>query len=262
MSAKQKLANATNLYMDGIRDGNAKEALDKYIGDRYTQHSSGVADGKEGFLEFFIPFLERNPVRDIRVVRSFVDGQYVFIQAHQNLNNGDYFYVTADMFDTDEQDKIVEHWDAIQEEVRKTVSGRSMVDGPTEIEDKDKTEANRSLITTFVNEVLVGGAFELASEFISTEQYHQHNPTVGDGLDGFAQYVQGLAEKGIVMRYVKAHKILVQGNFAAVLSHVTQNDDDWAFIDIFRIKDGKIVEHWDVQEKILPREQWNNSGKF
>ncbi len=38
--------------------------------------------------------------------------------------------------------------------------------------------------------------------------------------------------------------------------------DDYAFFDLFRVKDGKIVEHWDVQEKILPEEQWGNSGKF
>ena len=41
-----------------------------------------------------------------------------------------------------------------------------------------------------------------------------------------------------------------------------QGNDDWAFFDLFRLKDGKIVEHWDVQEKIGPKETWNNSGKF
>lgn len=262
MPAQQKLANATNLYMEGIRDGNAQEALDKYTGHRYTQHSTGVADGKEGFLEFFIPFLERNPVRDIRVVRSLVDGQYVFLHVHQDLNNGQYFYVTADMFDTDDNDKVIEHWDVIQEEIRETVSGRSMVDGPTEIEDEDKTEENRKLITDFMNVVLIGGQLERAAEFISAEQYAQHNPTVADGLEGLLKHAQGLAGQGVVAKYFKVHKILVQGNFAAVLSHTTQNDEDWCFIDIFRMKDGKIVEHWDVQEKILPKEQWNNSGKF
>ena len=72
----QKLKNATGLYMEGIRDGNAREAITKYTGERYTQHSTGVKDGVEGFLEFFEPFLERNPVRDIRVIRSVVDGQH------------------------------------------------------------------------------------------------------------------------------------------------------------------------------------------
>ncbi len=258
----QKLENAKNLYMEGINQGHAKEALDKYIGSRYTQHSTGVADGKEGFLEFFIPFLKRNPVRDIRIVRSIEDGQYIFVHAHQSLNNGEFYYVTADFFDTDENDKIIEHWDAIQEEVRDTVSGRSMVDGATEIEDEDKTEVNRKLITDFCNEILIGGQYEKITDFISTQEYAQHNPAVEDGLSGFHQYAKELASKGQQMQYLKVHKILVQGNFSATLSHVKLDGKEWCFIDVFRIKEGRIVEHWDVQEQIVPKEEWNNSGKF
>lgn len=258
----KKLDNAKGLYLEGINQGYAQEALDKYIGDRYTQHSTGVADGKEGFLEFFIPFLERNPIRDIKIIRAIEDGQFVFVHAHQSLNNGEYFYVTADIFDTDDNDKIIEHWDVIQEEVKKTASGRSMVDGPTEIEDEDKTESNRKIITDFINIVLLGGQFDKITDYVSTEHYHQHNPAVEDGLEGFNKFVQGLAKQGIAMKYEKVYKILVQGNFAATLSHAKMNDEDWCFIDIFRMKEGKIVEHWDVMEKIAPRESWNNSGKF
>ena len=47
-----------------------------------------------------------------------------------------------------------------------------------------------------------------------------------------------------------------------IYSHVKQGEEDWAFFDLFRLKGGKIVEHWDVQEKIGPKETWNNSGKF
>lgn len=258
----QKLDNAIGLYMEGIRDGKAEEALDKYLGNRYTQHSTGVADGKEGFLEFFIPFLERNPVRDIKIVRAIEDGSYVFLQAHQSLNNGQFYYVTGDFFDTDEQDHIVEHWDAIQEEVRETASGRSMVDGPSEIEDEEKTEENRQLITRFFQDVLIGGQFDQLTDYVSSEQYEQHSPSVEDGIAGLQKYMQELAHKEGVFSYVKAHKILVQGNFAAALSHVTWSEADWCFVDIFRMKDGKIVEHWDIQEKIGPQETWNNSGKF
>ncbi|MGR5542727.1 hypothetical protein ACPV5V_29680, partial [Vibrio campbellii] len=66
----QKLENATNLYMEGIRDGFAREAVTKYTGRRYTQHSTGVRNGIEGFVEFFEPFLERCKDRDIRIVRA------------------------------------------------------------------------------------------------------------------------------------------------------------------------------------------------
>lgn len=52
----QKLENAKALYLEGIRDGNARAAVTKYTGARYTQHSTGVRDGVEGFVEFFEPY--------------------------------------------------------------------------------------------------------------------------------------------------------------------------------------------------------------
>lgn len=256
-----KLDNARRLYMEGINQGHAKEALDKYIGDRYTQHSTGVADGKEGFLDFFLPFLERNPIRDIQIVRAIEDGPYVFVSAYQSLNKGQFYYVTADFFDTDQNDKIVEHWDTIQEEVKDTVSGRSMVDGATEIEDEDKTEDNRKLIRGFFDDVLLTGDFKLLQDYVDVN-LAQHNPLIGDGTAGFMKYRKSLADQGVTWSYQKAHKIVVQGNFAAALSHTRFNEDDWCCIDIFRIKDGKIVEQWVVQEPIGPKKTWNNSGKF
>ena len=98
MADSIRVANAKGLYLEGIRDGNMAEALDKYIGARYTQHSTGVRDGKDGFIEFFAPFIERNPIRDIQMVRVIEDGQFVFVHAYQSLNNGEAQWVTADIF--------------------------------------------------------------------------------------------------------------------------------------------------------------------
>jgi len=52
-----KIENAKNLYLEGIRDGNPVEAVNKYTGATYIQHSTGVADGKDGFIEFFGEFI-------------------------------------------------------------------------------------------------------------------------------------------------------------------------------------------------------------
>ena len=93
--------------------GDQREAVAQYTGDRYTQHSTGVSDGDEGFVEFFEPFIGRNPHRDIRVVRAIEDGRHVFVHAYQSLNHGETQWVTMDFFDTDDDDKIIEHWDVI-----------------------------------------------------------------------------------------------------------------------------------------------------
>lgn len=260
--SNNKLNNASNLYLEGIRDGNIRDAVYKYTGDRYTQHSTGVKDGPEGFIEFFATFLERNPVRDIQLVRKLVDGQYVFIQAYQDINNGQAKWITTDLFDTDENDKIIEHWDVIAPVSETTVSGHTQWGGESEVKDLQKTEENKSLVKEFIVEVLQKGNFARASEFISKDQFIQHNPQVADGLEGLIEYAKQLASQNMAMSYENIFKIIGQGNFVVSYCKVLMGDEEYAVFDIFRIEGGTIVEHWDNMEVIPPKEEWVNSGKF
>ncbi|MEM1261394.1 MAG: nuclear transport factor 2 family protein [Pseudomonadota bacterium] len=258
----RKLDNAKALYLEGIRDGNAEEAVKKYTGDRYTQHSTGVADGVDGFLAFFLPFIERNPERDIRIVRGFEDGQYVFVQAYQELNGGKDKWITTDLFDTDENDQIIEHWDVIGPVVEQTVSGNSQIDGPTDVTDLTDTEKNKVIVQQFADEVLIGGNFDRVTEFISTDTYIQHNPLVDNGIAGFGAFAEQLAKDGRPMQYHNVFKLIGQGNFVVTYSKMSMGADEYAVFDIFRLANGLIVEHWDNMEVILPASEWGNSGKF
>ncbi|WP_164660218.1 nuclear transport factor 2 family protein [Tropicibacter sp. Alg240-R139] len=262
MTDSKKIANAKGLYLDGIRDGNLRDALDRYTGARYTQHSTGVGNGKDGFLSFFEPFLERNPVRDIRVIRAIEDGSHVFLHVHQRLNNGEVEWVTADLFDTDEDDRMIEHWDVITQFEGKNPAGRTMVDGPVKVEDLDRTEDNKDIVGRFYEDILLNGRFEKITDYISTEQYDQHAALAKDGIEGLYEHVQRLQATYGAAQYHKLHKLIGQGNFVVAYGHLQRGDGHYAAFDIFRLKDGKLVEHWDVLEKILPPEQWNNSGKF
>ncbi len=261
MTPSRKIANATGLYMEGIRDGHPRAAQEKYAGARYVQHSTGVPDGKEGFIEFFDDFLARNPVRDIRVVRALEDGQYVFLHVFQSLNDGEARWVTADLFDTDEDDRMIEHWDVIQEYVEEGASGSSMIDGETDVRDFDRTEANQAVVRAFVRDVLQGEDPDRVAEYVSADVL-QHSPHVEDGLDGLRRYLSQLAEEGRSPQYLKVHHLLGQGNFVVTYSHVRMGEDELAVFDLFRLEGGKIAEHWDVAETIGPPETWNNSGKF
>lgn len=257
-----RLENAKALYMEAINDGNFEEAINKYAGDRYTQHSTPVKDGKEGFIQFFADFVERNPDRKIEIVRGFEDGQYVFLHAVQHLNGGESRWVTADIFDTDDQARMIEHWDIIGEWVDETVSGHTQVDGPTEPVDLDKTEENKAVVVGFVTAVLQNGEFDKLTDYVSSESYIQHNPQVGDGLEGLGAFVESLTAQGVSLVYEEVHKVVGRGNFVAVLSKMNLGGTAIAVIDLFRVDDGLIVEHWDVMEEILPEDQWVNSGKF
>lgn len=258
----RKLANAIALYLEGIRDGNIREALDKYTGERYTQHSTGVADGKEGFLAFFEPFLERNPTRDIRIVRGFADGQYVFLHAFQSLNDGEAKWVTMDLFDTDDADRMIEHWDVISPFVEETVSGHTQIDGPTTITDLEHTERNKRIVRDFLPEVMQSGKFDQITKYVSSETYIQHNPQVGDGLHALEAFVTQLAERGQTITFGKVYFVVGQGNFVASYSQLSLGGEPSAVFDLFRLAGGLIVEHWDTMEPVPSPEAAKNSGKF
>lgn len=256
----RKLDHARALYLEGIRDGNPRDAVTRYTGSRYTQHSTGVRDGVEGFVEFFEPFIERNPVRDIEIVRGFEDGRYVFVHAYQSLNNGEAEWVTMDFFDTDDEDRIIEHWDVIAPYSGSTPSGHTSVDGPTDIVDVEHTETNKALVRALVTEVLMeGGDPTKIDAYISADRYLQHNREVADGLEHFKPLV---LDADRPLNYEEIVLLVGRGNFVATLCRARWKDAPYAQADLFRIEDGLIVEHWDAAEAIGPEADWVNSGKF
>jgi predicted SnoaL-like aldol condensation-catalyzing enzyme len=252
-----KIANVTGLYLEGIRDGKPREAVAKYTGDRYTQHSTGVRDGAEGFVEFFEDFIERCPDRDIRIMRTIEDGQYVFAHAFQSLNGGRARWVTMDFFDTDKRDRIIEHWDVIAEYSDSTPSGHTSIDGPTNVDDLHRTEKNRSTVRSMITDVLMDDGDPRGLEAYLADEYVQHNKDMPDGLASF----RALAENR-PLNYDEIVLLLAQGNFVATLSRARWMGHPYAQADLFRLEDGLIVEHWDAAEPVGPESEWANSGKF
>ena len=255
MSVKQY---AIKLYMEGIKQGNATEAVNAYTGARYTQHSTGVADGRDGFLAFFEPFLKRNPVRDIDIVRILHDGPNVFVHAHQSLNNGESKWVTMDMFDSDADGKIVEHWDCIiNADNGTTVSGNTVVDGPTEVTDLDQTEQNKARVRLFLTDVLQNGNYAALTDYVSAGSFTQHSSTMASGADVYRAYLESMRP---ILEFVRL--VIGEGNFVSTLSKVTEDGKERASMDLWRLENGMIVEHWDSLEEIAPRDTWANTGKF
>lgn len=226
--------------------------------EKYIQHNLAVGDGLAGFGEV----MKNAPEGGFKanVVRAFQDGDYVVTHTEY-----DFFGPKAgfDVFRF-EDGKIVEHWDNLIEVQKPNPSGRTQFDGPTEVTDIDQTNANKKVVTDFIENVLLGHQMDKLTTYINPEKYHQHNPAVADGLDGFGQAMKYFAENGLVMEYTKLHKVLGSGNFVLSMSEGKfGKGEHTAFYDLFRLEDGKIVEHWDVIQAIPEKSEWkNNNGKF
>jgi predicted SnoaL-like aldol condensation-catalyzing enzyme len=253
-----RLENAKKLYLKGIKEGNL-DVIKTSTGDRFIQHSTGVTDGQEGFIEFVTDFVERNPKRHIEIVRAWEDDRYVFLHTYQNLNDGEHKYVTTDFFDTDDEGRLIEHWNVISEFKGPNPSGRTQVDGATKITDLDRTEENKDLVKTMFENCLFPGVRPDRIEDYFAAPYLQHNPNIGDGLNTVRRLSQA---ENRPLTYDDIVLTVGRGNFVATLCNANWEGSPLAQVDIVRLEDGKIVEHWDNLEYIPPRSEWVNSGKF
>ena len=242
-----------------FKDYNAAE-VKKYFREDYIQHNPHVPTGIAPVLGF-LPELKKAGT-SYRNHRLLEDGDFIIM--HNTYSNADAFgaseVVTFDIWRM-QNGQVAEHWDAIAPVVKETASGRSQFDGPTVVEDKDKTQANKQLVASFMEDVFFGKAPEKISEYISAAQYDQHNPLVKDGLDGLNEALAYLASQNNLFEYHKVHRILGEGNFVLTQSEGRWNGKPQAFYDLFRIKDGQIVEHWDIIQEI-PAQMAHDNGMF
>lgn len=238
------------------------ETMRKFANADYIQHNPYVPTGLEPFIGLLPVLKEHGTYADN--VRMFQDGNYVFM--HNIWKNAKPFgadeMVAFDIIRVDENGKIAEHWDAMTNLVKETASGRTQTDGPTKVEDLDKTEANKALAKALVEDVLMGKNPNKITEYISAETYHQHNPQIKDGLTGIMEAVQYLTSQNNMFQYTKIHKVLGEGNFVLVISEGKWNNTNNVFYDLLRFKDGKAVEHWDVIQPIPTGGLANNNGIF
>ncbi|NYD78603.1 nuclear transport factor 2 family protein [Arthrobacter cupressi] len=231
-------------------------AIDRWWSANYRQHSALAGDGPEALralVENVPPDFQYEPVR------IFADGDLVAMHGIYR-GFGPVPLVAFDIFRVADG-KLAEHWDALQPAVAETASGRSQTEGPVEVTAPEQTEASRAVVLGFIDAVLTGRDPERIAEFISSEQYLQHNPSVPDGLDGLRTALTAWAEQGITVEYSTVHRSVAEGEFVLTQSEGLLGGKPTAFYDLFRVDGGKLVEHWDVVAEI-PESLPHGNGLF
>jgi predicted SnoaL-like aldol condensation-catalyzing enzyme len=242
--------------LKSIETGDSKPIA--YINpNKYIQHNLAVGNGLAG-LSVLFQSLPKGSTK-VNTVRVFQDGDFVFAHTEYNFFGPK---VGFDIFRF-EDGKIVEHWDNLQQTAAKpSPSGHTMLDGPTAASDLDKTEANKALMQTYMDDLLQGRRDKFASYF-DANNYIQHNPLVADNLTGLFAGLQALAKQGLAVKYQRVHKIHGEGDFVLVVAEGSFGDRPSSYYDLYRIQNGKIAEHWDTIESIPSCAEWKNSnGKF
>jgi predicted SnoaL-like aldol condensation-catalyzing enzyme len=226
--------------------------------NQYIQHNLTLPDGVQGIGSV----VRSQSVRTFKanVVRAFEDGDFVFTHTEY-----DFFgpKVGFDVFRFD-GGLIVEHWDNLMAVRPPNKSGRTLTDGASAIQDRERTASNKRLVEKFFTDNILNGAGTFR-QYIDPNMM-QHNPDGADGLRGLAEMMEYFMSGANTMRYHKIHKVLGEGNFVLLMSegiYGPHGGTPTSFYDMFRVEDGKLAEHWDVLETIPPKDEWKNTnGKF
>jgi predicted SnoaL-like aldol condensation-catalyzing enzyme len=122
-------------------------------------------------------------------------------------------------------------------------------------------ENNKRIATEFYDAAINRKDFAAASQYLGSG-YRQHNPTAADGSEGLRAFIDFLKTRFPNQRG-EIKRVIAEGDLVVLHVHSTRGDDTpgRAIVDIFRIENGKVVEHWDVIQDI-PAQAANANGMF
>ena len=121
-------------------------------------------------------------------------------------------------------------------------------------------EVNKQLAVTAYQRVFGDLDLDAIDEYMSTD-FIQHNPTIADGPAGVSALVQMLTSQGVAKQRIEFKHILAEGDIVFLHSRYEMAGKEWRFLDVYRIENGKLAEHWDAMQQ-MPDERANNNPLF
>lgn len=125
---------------------------------------------------------------------------------------------------------------------------------------EQSVQTNEQLVTDFYNRFFTD--HDISAAEVIADDYIQHNPSVPNGKQPFVDYFTGYFAQNPQARN-SIVRSAAQGDLVFLHVHSTNGAGDrgQAIVDIFRVADGKIVEHWDVIQDV-PATAANNNTMF
>jgi predicted SnoaL-like aldol condensation-catalyzing enzyme len=248
-----------HFYDELFRHGNLA-VIDAFIGTEYINHNPHAPDGPEALRRFVTGFKAAHPNLQYTVARVIAEDDLVLLHSHAVLDPGTKGQIVVDIFRV-RDGKIVEHWDVIQPVPDTTLNGNDMFStlsgpaGPTD------TAASKRVASALFDEVTAGRDLTAFDRYAADPLY-EHNPRSANGIAAAKElFTSTFATKPAFRARVK--RVIAEGEHVAFHHHATFTPDDrgLAVIDIFRVRNGKVVEHWDVVQPV-PATSANTNTMF
>ena len=137
---------------------------------------------------------------------------------------------------------------------RQTVIRETMMDSQVQL------ERNKQIVCEFYDTIINKKDYETAKEKYIGKRYKQHNPLVKDYPEGLREFIEFLranhpdAKSEIV-------RCFAEGDYVILHVHSQRPPVHRAIVEIFRLENGRIEEHWDVIQPI-PDTSANSNGMF
>ncbi|WP_349308091.1 nuclear transport factor 2 family protein [Pseudofrankia sp. BMG5.36] len=239
--------------------------VDRLVRPDYIQHNPLAPDGPDALKFFSSTMRQQFPAATFTPRRAISDGDLVLLHSRSVLVPGTPGMAVFDIFRF-QDGKIAEHWDILQEVPATTANGNDMFATLS----RPRTEASgqrwftayhKKLVTAFLDELLVRKDLAAIDTYVGAE-YHEHSPTIPDGVAGLkaglGAYFEQFPQLSVVPK-----RVIAEGDLVAVHSHYidTPGERGRAALDLFRVRDGKIVEHWDASQG-MPESAANDNTMF
>ncbi|MGW1711875.1 nuclear transport factor 2 family protein [Streptomyces sp. NPDC002156] len=251
--------------LKGLFERGDTEVVDRYVLPDYIQHNPTLPNGTEAFKNLGVAIHQQFPDAKVNVKRVISEGDLVIVHSHVQVTPQDRGSAQFDIYRF-RGGKIAEHWDTIQDVPATTANGNdmfSMISRPStqQLGPRWLTAYNKKLVTAFFDRLMVRKDLSAIDTYDSPD-YIQHNPITPDGPAGLKATLGAYFEQ-FPQSTVVPKRIVAEGDLVAVHSNFISapGERGQAVVDLFRVQNGKIVEHWDVMQDV-PATSANDNTMF
>jgi NADPH:quinone reductase-like Zn-dependent oxidoreductase/predicted SnoaL-like aldol condensation-catalyzing enzyme len=239
--------------------------VDRLVRPDYIQHNPQAPDGPDALKFFGASLRQQFPEIANMPQRGIADGDLVLLHSKVVFVPGTPGTAVFDIFRFQEG-KIAEHWDVLQEAPATTANGNHMFANLSSPQTRTAqqpwfTDFNKKLVSAFFAQLMVNKDLTAIDDYVDPE-YRQHNPRIVDGAAGLkaglGEYFAQFPQVSVVPK-----RTIAQGDLVAIHSHYipAPGDRGKSVVDLFRVRNGKLVEHWDAVQD-APETAANDNTMF